>query len=210
MRYGSPPSPNLSRPHGTPALEPADDVLPPVLAEPLLPLLLAGGADRVDLAQGAFALRSPGGGLRWRALGYALAAAMLLQLGSVLVQGALYGKQAQMYEQANLALFESVFGEQRVVDLRQQFDSLRAAQMASSDVIALLQRIDGQLSLPVQTAGLRLGKPGIQGRFGIEGIRNRLERLNGTLDIDSRPGDGTRAAVSIPLPTTLTKEAKSP
>lgn len=141
----------LGSPAREPALEPADDALPPALTEPLLPLLVAGDADRVDLAQGPFALRSPGGGLRWRALGYALAAALLLQLGSVLVQGALYGKQARMYEQANLALFESVFGEQRVVDLRQQFDSLRAGQMASNDVIALLQRIDGQLSLPVQT-----------------------------------------------------------
>ena len=136
---------------GSPAGEQPDDALPPALTGPLLPLLLAGCAGHVDLAQGPFAVRSPGSGLRWRPLGHALAAALLLHLGSVLVQGALYGKQAQMYEQANLALFESVFGEQRVVDLGQQFDSLRALQMASSDVIALLQRVDGELRLPVQT-----------------------------------------------------------
>ena len=131
--------------------EPASaQALPAVLGEPLLPLLMAGRAGRVDLAQGAFALRRQGNGLRWQPLGHALAAALLLHLGSVLVQGALYGKQARMYEQANLALFAGAFGEQRVVDLRQQFDRLRAGQMASSDVIALLQRIDGQLSLPLQ------------------------------------------------------------
>ena len=50
----------------------------------------------------------------------------------------------------------------------------------------------------------------LQGHFGIEGIRNRLEKLNGTLSIDSRPGDGTRAVVVIPLPATKTKEVKTP
>ena len=132
------------------ALPASADVLPAVLAEPLLPLLMTGNAGRVDLAQGPFAPRRKGSGLRWQPLGYAAVAALLLHLGSVLVHGALYAKQAGMYEQANLALFESVFAGQRVVDLRQQFDSLRAGQMASSDVIALLQRIDGQLRLPLQ------------------------------------------------------------
>ena len=50
----------------------------------------------------------------------------------------------------------------------------------------------------------------IQGHFGIEGIRNRLEKLNGTLSIDSRPGNGTKAVVAIPLPATKTKEVKTP
>ena len=40
----------------------------------------------------------------------------------------------------------------------------------------------------------------LQGHFGLEGIRNRLVKLNGTFTIDSRPGDGTRATVTIPLP----------
>ena len=50
----------------------------------------------------------------------------------------------------------------------------------------------------------------LQGHFGIEGIRNRLEKLNGTLSINSKPGDGTRAVVVIPLPATKTKEVKTP
>lgn len=126
------------------------DALPAVLTEPLLPLLMAARAGQVDLAQGPFAQRRKTSGVRWQPLGYAVAAALLLHLGSVLVQGALYAKQAGMYEQANLALFDSVSAGQRVVDLRQQFNSLRAGQMASNDVIALLQRIDGQVSLPLQ------------------------------------------------------------
>ena len=48
----------------------------------------------------------------------------------------------------------------------------------------------------------------LQGHFGIEGIRNRLEKLNGTLSIDSKPGGGTKAVVVIPLPATKTKEMK--
>ena len=50
----------------------------------------------------------------------------------------------------------------------------------------------------------------LQGHFGIEGIRNRLEKLNGTLSIDSRPGDGTRAVVVIPLPPSQTMEVHTP
>ncbi len=50
----------------------------------------------------------------------------------------------------------------------------------------------------------------LQGHFGLEGIRNRLEKLSGTLTIDSRPGDGTRAAVSMPMPTVQTQEAHAP
>lgn len=50
----------------------------------------------------------------------------------------------------------------------------------------------------------------LQGHFGIEGIRNRLEKLNGTLSIDSTPGDGTRAVVVIPLPPSQNAEAHTP
>lgn len=39
-----------------------------------------------------------------------------------------------------------------------------------------------------------------QGHFGLEGIRNRIEKLSGAFTIDSRPGTGTKAVVSIPLP----------
>ena len=39
----------------------------------------------------------------------------------------------------------------------------------------------------------------LQGHFGLEGIRNRLTRLNGTLTIDSSPGGGAIAVVTIPL-----------
>ena len=40
----------------------------------------------------------------------------------------------------------------------------------------------------------------VQGHFGLEGIRNRLEKLNGSFTVDSKPGAGTKATVTIPLP----------
>ena len=50
----------------------------------------------------------------------------------------------------------------------------------------------------------------LQGHFGIEGIRNRLEKLNGTLTIDSAPGAGTKATVAIPLPAAVKQEVRKP
>lgn len=43
--------------------------------------------------------------------------------------------------------------------------------------------------------------PGIaQGHFGLQGIAERLEQLNGELKIDSAPGKGTKVTVSLPIP----------
>ena len=44
--------------------------------------------------------------------------------------------------------------------------------------------------------------PGIdKGHFGLQGIRERLKSLNGTITIDSAPGRGTRAVFSLALET---------
>ena len=42
--------------------------------------------------------------------------------------------------------------------------------------------------------------PGVrEGHFGLLGIRERVSRLNGELQIESRPGQGTRVRVALPL-----------
>jgi len=46
----------------------------------------------------------------------------------------------------------------------------------------------------------------VQGHFGLEGIRNRLEKLDGTLVIESTPGAGAKATVTIPLPSAQRQE----
>ena len=43
--------------------------------------------------------------------------------------------------------------------------------------------------------------PGMaQGHFGIQGIRERIKRLNGSLSYDSSPNTGTKAVVTIDMP----------
>ena len=49
--------------------------------------------------------------------------------------------------------------------------------------------------------GFDTGKrPGIrEGHFGVEGIRQRAKRLNGTFALESTPGAGTKATLTIPI-----------
>ena len=43
--------------------------------------------------------------------------------------------------------------------------------------------------------------PGIaQGHFGLQGIVERLERLNGEMKIESSPGNGAKVTVTLPIP----------
>ena len=46
----------------------------------------------------------------------------------------------------------------------------------------------------------------LQGHFGLEGIRNRLEKMHGAFSIDSKPGEGAKATITIPLPPSQTQE----
>jgi signal transduction histidine kinase len=61
------------------------------------------------------------------------------------------------------------------------------------DWIALTVRDDGGGFSP----GAQVGAA--QGHFGIAGMRERMERLNGTLDIVSAPGQGTTIRFEVPL-----------
>lgn len=47
-----------------------------------------------------------------------------------------------------------------------------------------------------------------QGHFGLEGIRDRIRKLGGTFTIESQPGNGARAVVTIPLPAARPKEPR--
>jgi signal transduction histidine kinase len=37
------------------------------------------------------------------------------------------------------------------------------------------------------------------GHFGLRGVRERVDKLGGTVEFESRPGQGTRVAVTVPL-----------
>ena len=53
-------------------------------------------------------------------------------------------------------------------------------------------------------------RPGIQeGHFGLEGIKDRINRLGGTFDINSSPQSGTTARISIPLSSNAEKDTSA-
>ena len=60
----------------------------------------------------------------------------------------------------------------------------------SDDTVSLLISDDGR--------GLVLSRD--QAGFGLRGLRERAERLGGTLHVEPRPGGGTQLSFSLPLP----------
>ena len=71
------------------------------------------------------------------------------------------------------------------------------------DVVATCDTAAGSIDLSVRddgrgfTPGMQLGPD--QGHFGLSGMRERIDRLGGTVSIDSRPGGGTTVRVVVPL-----------
>ncbi len=63
----------------------------------------------------------------------------------------------------------------------------------SPDRISLEVRDDGSGFTPGSQAGV------VQGHFGLQGMRERIERLDGTLSIRSAPGQGTTLLAEVPL-----------
>ena len=66
---------------------------------------------------------------------------------------------------------------------------------------------DGKLLFSVRDNGCGFDSdlaPGIaQGHFGLQGIAERLERLNGEMKIDSTPGKGAKVTVTLPIPRSV-------
>jgi signal transduction histidine kinase len=78
---------------------------------------------------------------------------------------------------------------------------------ADSVLIQVGER-NGHLEIEIEDDGRgfdpeSVAQPAPGGRgLGLMGIRERVELLGGTVDIDSAPDDGTRIALRVPLPTT--------
>jgi signal transduction histidine kinase len=64
---------------------------------------------------------------------------------------------------------------------------------SADDSISLSIRDDGVGFTPGQEAGAN------QGHFGLLGMRERIERLDGTLHVESAPGQGTIVRIEVPL-----------
>jgi signal transduction histidine kinase len=102
-----------------------------------------------------------------------------------------------------------VDGEPRRLDVAGEHHLLRIGVEALTNAlkhgapkridIELRYRADGT-DLIVQDDGRGLQNPAeiSGGHFGLQGVRERVNKLGGVLEIHSRPGEGTRLAVSVP------------
>jgi PAS domain S-box-containing protein len=93
------------------------------------------------------------------------------------------------------------------------FNVVKHAHTRSANVN--LRRIDSYLQVIVSDGGVgfdmaAMPVPGEQGsRFGLFGIRERLELMGGSLEIQSAPGQGSRFIISLPVARPMAIDAPS-
>jgi signal transduction histidine kinase len=102
-------------------------------------------------------------------------------------------------------------GSVRRLDAAQEHHLLRiglegltnALKHAHATRIDLLLRFHADaIELVVSDNGCGLGQGPLElpgGHFGLRGVRERVDKLGGTVEFESRPGQGTRVAVTVPL-----------
>lgn len=88
--------------------------------------------------------------------------------------------------------------------LQEALANVRKHANAGAVSITLSYMAD-RIVLDVQDDGDGMSEPGepslASSRFGLQAMRERVENLQGGLQIESEPGDGTTLVVEIPLPT---------
>ena len=72
--------------------------------------------------------------------------------------------------------------------------SIRVGPACASRTLVLTVSDDGNGFDPARARGFQ------EGHFGLQGMRERANRLDGTLSIESSPGRGTAVTVELPLP----------
>lgn len=80
-------------------------------------------------------------------------------------------------------------------------NAVRHGQARQIDIRGELAGVILSIRVTDDGHGFDTGKrPGIrEGHFGVEGIRQRTKRLNGTFALESTPGAGTKATLTIPI-----------
>jgi signal transduction histidine kinase len=75
-----------------------------------------------------------------------------------------------------------------------------AKHARATSVTVVVTRLDLHLSVVVEDDGVGFDPAeGRKGRLGLVGMRERVDQVAGTIDIESSPGAGTTVAVRIPI-----------
>jgi PAS domain S-box-containing protein len=153
-----------------------DDLRAPVLDA--LAELRAGLAELRDLARGLHPAVLSDHGLRHALRALAQSAAVPVELDMDLPERLPMAVEAAAY----FAVSEALTNVARYAE----------ASQASVSVAEL----DGELLVTIDDDGV--GGADLNGGSGLQGLRDRLAAVNGTLDIASRPGEGTQLRARLP------------
>jgi signal transduction histidine kinase len=106
----------------------------------------------------------------------------------------------------------STTGQMVPLPVEHEIALLRGAQEAlnnirkhanASEAAITLSYMGDTMTLDIHDDGagfdLSQTKPGQEGGFGLHGMRERIEALSGSFDVESQPGEGTTIALSLPL-----------
>ena len=166
-------------------------------SHPALHQRVSAALGHIDLTMRS--MRSIINDLRPAALDLGLSAAIEWQVqefrhrtGIACVLDAAAGHGAELDDARALALFRI---------LQESLSNI--ARHAAASCVQIVLRADGQslcMEVVDDGAGMDATARNKQGSFGLLGMRERVQRLHGSLQIDSAPGDGTRLTVSLPLP----------
>ncbi len=128
-------------------------------------------------------------------------------LASDTLSGAVTRAAARCAEETGIAVSTAVEGEPRRLPAEQEIVLLRAAQelLGNAGRHSGARAVDVRLAFDVAVT-LRVADDGTgfdphavaPGRFGLAMMRGRVERLGGSLTLDSTPGRGTCATVTVP------------
>jgi signal transduction histidine kinase len=80
-------------------------------------------------------------------------------------------------------------------------NAIRHGQASAVEIAIAADSVDSRIDLTIRDNGLGFvpgAQPSVeQGHFGIEGMRERVERLGGGLQIESTPGGGTTLRANV-------------
>jgi signal transduction histidine kinase len=144
--------------------------------------------------------------------GLADARQSIWELRSGAVDGGLPEKMRAMVDRLKTDAVEvelAVGGMYRALDAELEREVMRVAQEAVTNAVrharAGLVTVDlryqpGELVLAVRDDGAGFSTEQVaSGRFGLVGMKERAERIGGTLEIESEPGSGTLVRLRVPL-----------